>query len=234
MVIIGISFVYLSILTNTKPMGRSKNGIHGGISGKVGSIVYYERNGKNFVRSVPKKKKRKTTPAQEQAQRKFTFMHGYMSRLLSFIRLGFRINDRNIAAYNAAMSYNLHHAILIDSEDYKLDYTSFCISRGVSIPELSVACTIGTDHLELTWDYDTHRFPTYLASTYKSLVVGIDDQHEIEIIGHLLESHLNDGKTRITLPTHKIHYNYHIYLAFVAIDGSNASTNTVYVGNYSL
>lgn len=217
-------------------MGRTKNGINGSVSGKVGDLVYYERNGKSFVRTTPQYKKHKEpTLNQVQARKRFNLMHQYLSRILPVIRLGFKDNERNIPAYNAAMSYNLKYAVLEENNQIKLDYPKFSISRGIHIEDLVVSMHVSSNSLFLEWNYDKTKLSLDVASEFKCMVMYFHDEKDMYMVGDLLSSYMLDGSMTLPLPTASlIKGAYHVYIAFIAIDGTNRSTDSVYVGRFEV
>ena len=116
-------------------MAILNEGINGGITGKVGSVIGYRLNGKWVVRGLPKKtKKNKIGSAEQKRSRaKFVVIQQFLSVMLPYIRIGFNLEAkrRNISAHNAAKSYNLIHAF---TENGALDYAKTMLTKG-SLPE---------------------------------------------------------------------------------------------------
>lgn len=216
-------------------MGRTKNGVNGTVSGKVGAVVFYERNGKSCVRAAPHfKKTKKPSLNQLQARKRFNMVHQYLSRMLPVIRLGFKINERNIPAYNAAMSYNLKHAILEENNQFKLDYAKFSISRGIHIQDLEVSMSHSSSSLFIHWSYDKTSLPLHVASKFKCMVMYLNDEKDMYVAGDLLSSQMIDMAVTLPLSTSLTKGAYQVYVAFVAIDGTNRSSDSVYVGRFDV
>src|SRR5690606_40822262 len=99
-------------------MAILKEGIHGGFSGKAGSVVGYCRLGKWVVRSLPKKsqKNKLGTAAQKERRNQFTEMQHFLKPILEYIRVGFNkeARTRQMTAHNVAKSYNMRHAFAGD------------------------------------------------------------------------------------------------------------------------
>ena len=58
-------------------------------------------------------------------------MQQFLSPYTKVIRLGFSTSAKNMTAFNAAMSYNLHHAMQQDDEGFHIDYEKIAISPGI-------------------------------------------------------------------------------------------------------
>ena len=112
-------------------MAILNEGINGGFTGKVGSVIGYRLNGKWVVRGLPKKtKKNKIGSAGQKCSRaKFTLIQQFLSVMLPYIRIGFNLEAkrRNISAHNAAKSYNLIHAFKDTGE---IDYANIVLTKG--------------------------------------------------------------------------------------------------------
>ncbi|MCZ4224343.1 DUF6266 family protein [Pedobacter rhodius] len=112
-------------------MAILNEGINGGFTGKVGSVIGYRLNGKWVVRGLPKvsKKNKIGSAEQKRSRAKFTIMQQFLSVMLPYIRIGFNLEAklRNISAHNAAKSYNLIHAFTDKDE---LDYTKIVLTKG--------------------------------------------------------------------------------------------------------
>jgi len=112
-------------------MAILNEGINGGFTGKVGSVIGYRLNGKWVVRGLPKAtKKNKIGSAEQQRSRaKFMLIQQFLSVMLPYVRIGFNLEARlrNLSAHNAAKSYNLIHAF---TEHGKLDYANILLTKG--------------------------------------------------------------------------------------------------------
>ncbi len=92
-------------------MARVNNGANGAPSGKVGAVVFCKWKDINYVRSLPKvKKRRKLSDSENKNRSKFAFTQTFLGQFTKFFRLGFQRYKENMTAFNAAMSYHLEHA----------------------------------------------------------------------------------------------------------------------------
>lgn len=133
-------------------MAILNEGINGGFTGKVGSVIGYRLNGKWVIKGLPKKSKQNKigTTEQKRNRAKFTVMQQFLSVMLPYIRVGFNLESklRNISAHNAAKSYNLIHAF---TEKGELDYTKTVLTKG-NLPGAEAALVKRVENgLQFSW-----------------------------------------------------------------------------------
>ncbi len=136
-------------------MGKLLDGIHGHVHGKVGGVVFYTANGQNLARSLPRtpKKKRKPTPLQTFQRERFKVVQEWLKPLLRVVRVGFGKYAPPQTGHNAAMSYNLTHAIVYNEEAsrYEIDPEKFAFSGGPLPAPLEAAVAQERDVVRFTW-----------------------------------------------------------------------------------
>ncbi|WP_028296253.1 DUF6266 family protein [Olivibacter sitiensis] len=136
-------------------MARAKNGINGSFSGKVGSIIGYELNGQNVIRSVG----RRTRPFSElelMNQAKMKAISQFLARIKPYVRLGFSKAapaGSRVGAFQLAQSYAYKHAIAYDADNKPyLDPQKVLFAKGNRpIPHNCTAQLIG-NRLEIRWE----------------------------------------------------------------------------------
>lgn len=88
-------------------MGKLVQGILGGVSGKVGTVIGSIRNGKAYVRGLNTSKKDPKTKRQLAQRMKFKLGQQLVVPASKFIKIGFRNYATGHYAVNSAMSRNL-------------------------------------------------------------------------------------------------------------------------------
>jgi len=68
-------------------MAIIKNGVNGAVSGKAGSVVFVSTKTGNYVRSLPRVKKREPTPEQLLSRTRFKTMRSHISMLNPIINI---------------------------------------------------------------------------------------------------------------------------------------------------
>lgn len=214
-------------------MARIKNGVNGSVSGKVGATVFCTWKDINYVRSLPRiKKNRKPTSGQRKNQSKFAFMQECLSSIVPFVRLGFMQYASNRTGHNSAMSYNLRESVIVEDEHYRIDYETFAISRGLPSPISRVEVDQEAEQVIIRWQLDTAFRHKYGERRFRCIALLYPD-HGVDrtyTSGVLQDSHMEDGEQIVSIKGSPNGTVYHGYLAFFASDGSNISTDSIYLG----
>lgn len=132
-------------------MARFKDSIGGGLSGKIGPVVTYVRNGTQVVRSLPISKDPKT-PKQLAHRMKFSLVNKGLSPLNHAIRLGYQ-NKRD--AYSMLVGKAYHEAITGEYPDFMLDYSKIQIAEGKLPLPADITIQRGADERTVHFSWDT-------------------------------------------------------------------------------
>lgn len=150
-------------------MGKLINGITGEVRGKVGGVVFYTANGQNIARSLPRtpKKKRKPTALQALQRERFSVVQEWLRPVLRLIKQGFGKYAPPQTGHNAAMSYNLTHALAYDETAgrYQVNPTAFAFSGGPLPTPINPQVTQDGQTVRFTWDTPNHRDIGYTTRT---------------------------------------------------------------------
>jgi hypothetical protein len=112
-------------------MGLMQNGILGGFSGKVGTVVGGKWRGKEVMRSRPTRSKNaKKTAPQEAHQAKFTVATRFLMGMKELLELTFSHYAVGKTGANSALAHTLKNAITGTFPDYQLAYDKVLVSRG--------------------------------------------------------------------------------------------------------
>ena len=114
-------------------MGTIKQGILGGFSGKVGTVIGGNWKGIDYMRSKAASVSNPKTEAQLDQRARFGAALKFLQPLTAFLRVGFKSYAVKMTAFNSAMSYNLNNALTGVYPDYSIDYASALVTRG-SLP----------------------------------------------------------------------------------------------------
>jgi hypothetical protein len=112
-------------------MGKIKQGILGGFSGKVGPVIGTSWKGKAVMRAIALSHNDANSVAQQQQRLKFKLLIQFLAEVNGFIERGFRNRAVGMTAPNAAMRLNLDGAISGDWPNYKVAYDKVMVSNGV-------------------------------------------------------------------------------------------------------
>jgi hypothetical protein len=140
-------------------MAKIRKGKLGPVSGKIGPIVGATWKGISYIRTRPKKKKKKNklkrSPAQIAAQEKLKFMNLILVPFHEFITVGFANEAVEKTEISAAFSANYNTMISGVYPDLEADYSKLILSVG-KLPMINDVKMILEDSemLKLTWKSD--------------------------------------------------------------------------------
>jgi hypothetical protein len=134
-------------------MARIETGILGGFSGRIGNVVSCLRHGKYYLRTIPVKVNHPNTEKQLAQRMRLSLVQQFLKPISKFIHLGFGAYTDGRSAYNAAMSYNLEHALTGSYPSLSIDFAKARVSRGnlPGTPNATMQQT-GTNEITVTWE----------------------------------------------------------------------------------
>lgn len=138
-------------------MAKIRKGILGPVSGTIGPIVGATWKGISYIRTKPKKKKKKSvrTPAQIAAQEKLKFMNLILVPFHEFITVGFANEAVEKTEISAAFSANYDIVISGVYPNLKADYSKLILSVGKRPMITDVEINLeNPELLKLTWKSD--------------------------------------------------------------------------------
>lgn len=209
-------------------MARLKNGLFGGISGRIGDVEGFIRNGIPYVRA--RKRKTKTQPSLKQLvqRKKMALVNAFIDSMTPFVRLGFGLQAKGEAfsANNAAKSYQLNHSLQGEYPDYSINYEAVSLTRGqLPLPADLQAIPEGNG-IRFSWTYDP--VTNWSAQRARTMV--------LVYVPDIIKSHyfltgerMSTGRDRIELPAWLIGKELQVYLSF-ATENREQMSNSCYLG----
>lgn len=133
-------------------MGKLEEGILGGFSGKVGTVVGARWRDQDILRTRPVYKKRKFSAAQKRNQRRFATVTQFLNPLKGFLKETFTSPAGSRNRYDQAKSYYLKEVVVADGDEFVINYEKALISagllRGLQAPLLAKA----ENSLSINWE----------------------------------------------------------------------------------
>lgn len=136
-------------------MALAKNGVNGAFSGKVGSIIAYELNGQNVMRSIG----RRTKPYSELErlnQAKMKVVSEFLGPIKLYINFGFKREapkGSRVGAFQLAQSYVRKNAVELDADHQPyINPANVLISKGPLAPPHNCVVERDGNRLTLRWD----------------------------------------------------------------------------------
>ncbi len=111
-------------------MGKIKDGVYGGVSGKIGNLVGSSWKGIPYMRVNPQTVSNPRTNAQQAHRAKISLVTKTLKQLSGYVNCGFKNEAVGMTAYNAAYSYTLRYCVKGEYPDLGIDWEQFMVSRG--------------------------------------------------------------------------------------------------------
>ena len=207
-------------------MGTIKQGILGGFSGKVGSVVGGSWKGISYMRSQAQNIKNPRTEAQVSQRAKFALALSFLKPLTNVVRTGFKLYAIKQTAFNAAMSYTLANAISGDFPDYEIDFASALISRGTLTSAANGLASAANGKISFTWEDNSG---VGSAKATDKALIAILNPSKGEGLSDNAGAARSVGSQSIDIPSDWIGDEVQIYLGFVSADAKEVA-NSVYLG----
>lgn len=211
-------------------MGNVKTGVLSDISGAVGPIVGAVLKGLNVIRKLPAKSSKAATQGQIDQRFKFALIMKIVSTLSEVLQTGFQSFTGLVSPRNAAMSYNLKHAITGVSPNFTVDYEKVRISKGTlqSGSELELV-DLGARKFQITWDLANCEIRAKDKIRETDICNAIFYSEDREIFQESAEI-LRSAKTlETTISKYFSGLYVHVFVFFVSADGKLVS-NSQYLG----
>ena len=204
-------------------MGTIKQGILGGFSGKVGTVVGSSWKGLSYMRGQAQSVKNPRTAKQMAQRDKFALA-------LSFIKVGFKTYAVHQSEFNAAMSYTLKNAIKGTYPSFTIDYAQAMVSRGSLAKPLNIQKQNNDNEIAVSWQ-DNSGTANALDTDFAMIMAYNADKQEA--VYDMTSTCRGDEGSSLRYPSDWVGDTVHVYLAFVSEDGTLVS-DSEYVGSMTI
>lgn len=211
-------------------MGTIKQGILGGFSGKVGTVVGGNWKGISYMRALAQNVKNPRTDAQMNQRSKFALAIAFLKPITNYVRVSFKPYAARQTAFNAAMSYIVANAISGEYPDLTLDFAKVLVSRGSLFPVENASAEVDAGKVSITWT-DNSGISDALATDVAMPLVF--NYLRGEAVFSTAAAVRTEGIAEINLPTEWNGDTVQIYLGFISQDGK-AIANSIYLGEKTL
>ena len=212
-------------------MGKIKQGILGGFSGKVGNVVGGNWKGVDYMRVKATNVTNPKTEGQMAQRAKFQTVLAFLQPNIEFLNVGFKTDAVKMTQFNCAMSYNLKNAIIGDHPDYSIDYSKALLSKGTLAGAVGAAITsTETGKVNFTWSDNSTDYNANGTDKAMLLVYNPTLQQAIAVTNGEVRS---VGSIDMNLPANFVGENVECFIAFKSADSTKVS-NSVYIGNVTI
>ena len=211
-------------------MGTIKQGVLGGFSGKVGTVIGASWKGTAYMRGQATHVKNPRTAAQIAQRTKMEFARNYLQQAQEFLNVGLKDVAKHQSPLNYAVSQMVRNAILGDYPDYAPDYTKLVWSHGLLTPPVVETVYANYDALDFLWQ-DNSGQGNAKADNISMVVVCNAEKQEIK---YFMNGYIRSTKsTHCELPESWVDDHVHIYITMRSSDGKLIS-NSHYCGEFYL
>lgn len=204
-------------------MGSIKQGLLGGVSGKVGNIVGYRRKGKDLVRVQAASISDAKTPKQLKQRQKVATVMEFLKPILPFIRIGYKNYAQGRTAYNTATSFLLKRCLTENEKgETEINYRRVMVSIGFLLPAMDATATYSEHRMTFAWTDNSGTGNAESTDTAMLLVHNKEKGANVYDMNAALRS---DGTATLALPKDWEGDTLVAYLSFVSADGEEVSNS---------
>ncbi len=204
-------------------MGTIKQGVLGGFSGKVGTVIGGTWKGISYMRGIAASVSNPQTAGQLAQRQKFSVTMGFLQPLSEFLKTGFKNYAVKKTGINAAMGYNIKNAITGAYPNFAIDYPNALVSRGSLPAALNQAAAAGVaGTVTFTWDDNSGEVGAS-AQDKTLLVVYNPVKHQAVTVNELAER--ADGTQTVTVPDSWSGDLVQCYMAFINAKGDDVASS---------
>ena len=213
-------------------MGELTEGINGPVRGKVGNLVYYERDGKTFVRTKPRKRGKKRTEGEKNNTTGFAKVQEWMKPIAPFIKIGFKDYGVSKVPYKSAVSYALNNAIQGTYPNQFVDPSLVRVTGGdLPMPEWANFVLEEAGIVRFNWDkgnLDSKRSKDQAMLLVYSPTT--KSKNQTARMAKVNEAFRRDGTDIALVQPARYDQEFHLYLGFVNSERTQQS-HSQYLGS---
>lgn len=209
-------------------MGTIKQGILGGFSGKVGTVIGGSWKGIAYMRSIAQSVKNPRSTKQVAHRAKFIMLIDLLKQFSDFIAISFKEYAKKMSEFNAAFQINYNNGVISDTyPNLTVDASKLVVARGSLTGVPSATAEINSGMIKTSWTDNTGEGD---ASADDKVLLVFYNTAKDQIVANA-----NTGKTRsngsysTTIVEAWGGDTVACYLAFRKADGS-AVSDSVYAG----
>lgn len=212
-------------------MGKIKQGILGGFSGKVGPVIGASWKGKAVMRSQALSYADANTIEQQQQRAKFALLSVFLANCASFVTLGMRGVAKGMTPLNDALRRCFNaNAITGTWPNYTIDYSKAILAYGiVDLPYNASAAVNGSD-IDFSWS-DNSNIGNALADDIVMVIAYNDDKKSNIVNTNAAQRSVRAAQ--LTIPTEWSGDTIKVYMALRRSKGTEAS-KSIFLGSFDI
>jgi len=207
---------------NFNIMGKIKQNLFGGFSGKVGPIVGGTWKSVNYIRAKAAKVSNPRTEKQQNQRGKFAIAFNFLKSIAPFIRIGYQTYAQEKTPFNAAMSYMLKKAIKSDETGAIIDFKRVMVSTGSLMPVFEGKATKKNCNMLFDW-VDNSGMGNAETSDVAMLLVYNKDKETA--VYNTIAAIRSDAHAELALPENWDDDELFPYLSFINAEGDSVANS---------
>lgn len=208
-------------------MGTIKKGIIGGFAGKVGPVIGSSWKGIPYIKTRPDKVANPRTTGQLNHRYKLVKTIRFLSPLKQLLRAGFCEMAIRMTEFNAAMSWNYHHAVTGSYPEFAIDYSRVLVSRGTLAGAWNPQVKTEAGQLRFTWQNNADNMQVMDTDRVLLLAYNPSRQKAVYLTGGNTR---DSGSQQLIIPSFFKGEELHCYIAFQNMEHTAAS-NSQWLGS---
>lgn len=208
-------------------MGTIKQGILGGFSGRVGTVIGSNWKSVHYMRALATNVSNPRTEKQQCQRGKFSTAISFLTTITPFVRVGYKSYATDQSAFNAAMSYIMKNAITGCGETLALDYNKVLVAHGNLTTVVDATVTVEGNKASYKWADNSG---TGDAKTKDAAMLLVYNKDKKEAIYNMDAATRTDVKAELSLPVSWSDNALAVYLSFCSEDGKSV-TNSICLKN---
>lgn len=211
-------------------MGTIKQGILGGFSGKVGTVVGSTWKTVHYMRALAVSVSDPRTEKQVRQRTKFSMAVNFLRTFTPFVRIGYNMYAQNQSGFNAALSYVMKNALTTNGAVITINYNKVMVSRGSLMPAFNPVATIAENKASFSWDDNSGMGDAQETDLVMLLAYNKDKGEAVYNPAAAMRSAL---KAELAIPVSWKNDALAVYLGFCSADGKNVSNSVCVVDSSS-
>jgi hypothetical protein len=213
-------------------MGTIKQGILGGFSGKVGTVIGSSWKGISYMRGQAQHVKNPRSAGQLNQRSKFSLALSFLQPVVPYIRIGYKSQAAKQTEFNAAMSYTIKNAITGSYPSYALDFTKIVVSKGGLTQVTGATASWNNNSNEVKIDWTDNSGVGNALATDKAMPF-IYNKAKGETIYDTAGATRATHTQSLTVPNDWEGDKVEVYLGMVSDDGKEVA-DSIYLGEVTL
>ena len=207
-------------------MGKLVQGILGGVSGKVGTVIGSIRNGKAYVSGLRTSNKNPRTIRQQTQRMRFKLAQQLVSPASDFVKIGFRNYAIDQYARNVAMSRNLKVALTGKYPTFGIDPSMVVFAIGKLSGADDCKASVANNKVSFSWTDNSGDDDAQMSDFAMVMVYNFTKRKVVDS----LEVSRMDGKVSIKIPASWSKDKLSCYIAFASVE-NEAVSDSIYIGD---